>query len=269
MRHIILILIITISYSGNLERLYYHSKAKSHQPISKDEFIKAQQCFEILLKSNGDNSKCLKEISFQKIDLNNSKFALIDINSSGRGFYLFNTSKDAKYMLSMPHRFFDKNTGVIGMRLFRDNPFRVASFNTVNRHIVDLAHTEMTIFNALHIAYAKIYPNENIYQIHGFSDKNRKTTAGKKAKLIISNSNTPKISKLLSLKRCLSTVTDNIYLFSIDVKELGALTNAQYKSLLKLNDRNFFHLEHNRELRDELKKSKTLRQKYAKCLLSL
>ncbi len=269
MRYIILILLITISYSGNLERLYYHSKAKVYKPINKTQFIKAQRCFIKLLKSRGKNSQCLRDISLQKIDLNSSKFALIDTTSSGRGFYLFNTSQKAKDMLSLPHRFFDRDTGVIGMRLFRENSFRVASFNTVNRHIIDLAHTKQTIFNALHIAYAKVYPKDNIYQIHGFANKYRTSKEGKSAKLIISNSDKPQTEKLKSLKRCLSILTDNIYLFSIDIDELGALTNAQYNSLKRLHFRNFFHLEHNRWLRNKLKVSKAIRKEYARCLLSL
>jgi len=269
MKYIIFILFITISYSGNLERLYYHSTAKIYKPINKAQFSKAKRCFIRLFKSRGKNSQCLKDISFKKIDLNGSKFALIDTTNSGRGFYLFNTSKYAKDMLSLPHRFFDRDTGVIGMRLFRENRFRVASFNTVNRHIVDLAHTKLTIFNALHIAYAKVYPRERIYQIHGFANKYRKSKEGKSAKLIISNSDKPQIKKLKSLKSCLSILTDNIYLFSIDINELGALTNAQYNSLKKLHFRNFFHLEHNRWLRNKLKISKTIRKEYARCLLSL
>lgn len=261
------IVICSLAQGGILERLYYKSANKnSYQEISNKEFISMQECFYKVLNDN--NSSCLKQYGFKKIDIDNSIYAIVDTKKAGHGFYLIRKDSKSKYLLSLPHRFSDKNTGVIGMRLFREHSFKGAFFATATRRVKDMAHNTITPFNAFHIAYTKAYPDSHIYQLHGFTSKKRKTDSGKRAKIILSNGSKNYKQNLVKLSNCLKkSITPDVYIYGKDIMELGATTNAQIHSLHSLGFWGFTHIEMLYPIREELADKKSIRELFAKCLL--
>ena len=256
-----------IAQGGILERLYFHSANKnSYKEISSEEFLSLQKCFYNLLSEN--NSSCLKAYGFEKMDINDSVYAIVDTQKAGHGFYLIRKNSKSNYLLSMPHRFSDKKTGVIGMRLFRENSFKAAFFATATRKTKDMAHNTITPFNAFHIAYAKYYSKSHIYQLHGFATKKRKSKNGKKAKIILSNTTKRYSKNLITLSECLKkSITKDIFVYGQDIFELGATTNAQAHTLHSLGFWDFTHIEMAYPIREELANQKSIRDSFAKCLL--
>ena len=263
----IYIVIFSVAQGGILEKLYYKSANRnSYQEISTQEFLSMQECFYTLLSDN--NSSCLNEYGFKKVDIDASIYAVVDTKRVGHGFYLIRKSSKSNYLLSLPHRFSDKKTGVIGMRLFRDYSFKGAFFATATRRVKDMAHSKYTPFNAFHIAYAKAYPDSHIYQLHGFTSKKRKTSSGRKAKIILSNGSKNYKQDLVKLSKCLkSSITPDVYIYGKDIMELGATTNAQIHSLHSLGYWGFTHIEMLYSIREELTDKKSIRDIFAKCLL--
>ena len=252
---------------GMLEKLYFSSANKSiYKEITTKEFLGMQDCFFNLLRDN--NSSCLDSYGFKKIDIDNFVYAIVDTKKAGHGFYLIRKDANSNYLLSMPHRFFDKKSGVIGMRLFRDYSFKGAFFATATRHIKDMAHSTYTPFNAFHIAYAKAYPTSHIYQLHGFISKRRKTKAGKEARVILSSGSKRYTSSIINLSKCLKAyISNKTFVYGKDIFELGATTNAQAHSLHSIGFWGFTHIEMHSLIREQLANKKSLRAKFAKCLL--
>lgn len=262
-----LISIFNIAQGSNLEELYFDSANKNiYKEISQDEFISLQKCFYTLLSE--DNASCLNQYGFKRVDINSSIYAIVDTQRAGHGFYLIRKDTKSNYLLSMPHRFSDEKTGIIGMRLFKENSFKGAFFATATRHTKDMAHNRVTPFNAFHIAYALFYKSSHIYQLHGFSNKKRKSQNGKKAQIILSNGTKRYSDDLLKLSKCLKgSVAPNVYIYGKDIYELGATTNSQIHSLHNIDFFGFTHIEMSYPTRTDLAENKSVRDNFAKCLL--
>ena len=273
---IIFILLLSSLYSKvsnekSLKRVYYDSKASNFQPITPKAYVDSIELFRKVLQKAPtpqevqELSKLGIEIGFQS----KTMIALSTGSSMGQGFFIirYGLQGSIANMLSIPHRFYDKYTGVIGYKLMQKGSYRAIAFNTLHRKVVDMAHTPQTLFSAFHIAYGRNYPNESIYQLHGYSPAKRQKSKESKAHMIVSGAKTSPTLKAASLNRCFENQGYFSMLYGKDTFELGGTTNTQANLLAQIGYNNFIHIEINTLLREALKTSDTKLQTFRKCLL--
>jgi hypothetical protein len=246
-------------------RYYVDSKTDRYRGISSTEFTLGVEVFEKLLKNQAlDNmlKSQLNQLQLQYEKLSDARVILIDRLRQGRGFYLINYG-NRKNMLSIPHRFFDKKTGTIAIKLMIEQPYRAAAFNTVSRKVIDQAHTRDTLFQAFHIAYANTYPQEYMYQLHGFGKtKNKNDTTN----IIVSSTTVPATNRAKKIDSCLNIIGYNSKLYGESIFELGGTTNMQANLLRESGYWNFLHIELQYKVRELLNKDQLSRAKFSKCI---
>ncbi|MBC8412863.1 hypothetical protein H8E50_04230 [bacterium] len=192
----------------------------------------------------------------------------------GRGVYVVADSPELPVLIQVPHSFSDFDTDRIGMKLFRSGLFSAAAWNTLPRHAVsesesyDLAHEAVSYFNAFGKAFVKFRPYGYVLQLHGFNSNNRKTGAGRRAGMIVSDGTASPSDKLIRLTRCLQMKMDYpVYIYPYQVQELGATTNEQGKALRALGNEGFVHLEMSREARRGLLDKNKDMEGFSACLM--
>ena len=185
----------------------------------------------------------------------------------GRGFYCFRISSTSPIVIQAPHHRYDKGTGTIALKLFGESDVRAVAWNTLHRQEQDLAHEEETWLQAFTRATAKFEETLLVVQIHGFSNKLRKSEEARMAHLILSSgSDTPPAwfgpTSLLFIK---SFSEFSVLAYPFQVRELGATTNVQGK-LLRNGTTHFLHLECNPHFRKVLLDEDSLRSNLMECL---
>jgi hypothetical protein len=187
----------------------------------------------------------------------------------GRGFFLFRPGSESPQpvLLQAPHCGDDRFTGTIAMKLFLEQPVRAAAFNTVKRKQVDLSHRYDTQFQVLNDEFARVFPTGGIIQLHGFAVGKRKSAAGKKAGIIISNGTRNPPPVLKEAAKCLEQKTNaRVYLYGVNILELGATTNSQARSFAAMGFHGFIHVEMSLLWRQLLKENKESRETLFYCL---
>lgn len=171
----------------------------------------------------------------------------------GRGAYAFHTERKSRIVLQAPHRYNDLMTGSIATKLFHEQAVSAIALNTIHRSAIDLSHTPLHFINAFTSAVIKVQPDVAIFQIHGFTNKD-KTGAAKFAKIIISDSTKfpGRSARQSALELKTKFSAEHTRLFPIDVQQLGGTTNRQAEIAHGLGCPNFLHLELNREFREKL-----------------
>jgi len=253
----------------NMKKLYVKSRTKTYKPLTQREYWSAVSLFKSLLKApvlNETLSKEINQLHLELVKLKKNTYAITDTQREGGGFYIIRYKKVSKSMISIPHRFHDLKTGNIGYKLMRESSYRAAAFNTVHRKTMDAAHTEFTLFNAFHLAFAKTYPQESIYQLHGFSNTKRSTLAAQDAHIIVSSSSRYLTAAAQKVYSCLNKESGKCLLYGKNIFELGGTKNIQSMSLRDEGYRNFVHIELNSLMRDKLKKDAGLRARIAGCM---
>lgn len=176
----IMILCLSVLHANDrLSTLYFASKTTHHLPITSATFERSTELFERLLRTPNkhlSSSNLLRQTGLILSKTQEGFIVISEQKSRGNGFFVINPHPDAGGMLSIPHRYYDKKTGRIGLAMIRAKTHKAAAFNTVHRRVMDAAHTHLTLFNAFHLAYANVYPDDTIYQIHGFNAKKRRAT---------------------------------------------------------------------------------------------
>jgi hypothetical protein len=172
-------------------------------------------------------------------------------------------------MLQAPHQFYDLNTGKIANALFNDDKYQVKMLNSAQRYSsenADLAHQKLTIFSAFSEVFAQHNSQAKIIQLHGYSNKKRKTNAGRYADMIISNGTQYPDDYLRGLQVChrdeLGLVTR---IYGYDVFELGATKNQIGKRLNKKQAGQFIHIELSNVTRESFNDDSWLRG-FNKCI---
>lgn len=181
--------------------------------------------------------------------------------AEGRGFYVI-SQRGWPVLLQAPHRYMDVGTGAIVARLMEEHNFKAAAWNTVPRWYegtsgrvdADLAHTEVSHFNAFGMAFARVFPEGRVVQIHGFSQDKRRTASGRSASIIVSSGTRSPGVAAHAIANCLALMlpSETVLLFPRQVNELGATTNTNAQALRTAGFVNFVHIELSRELRENL-----------------
>ncbi|MEA3490918.1 MAG: hypothetical protein U9R27_03370 [Campylobacterota bacterium] len=270
----IIILLLSISIvvaKDDFKRYYFQSKSPTYQSINDREYQTAIKLFGVLFQNrqlNLNEKRMLHSIGLKTLLSDDEKMLLSDDEENGRGLYMIRYAKNRtpKNMISIPHRFYDIGTGVIGYQLMQEHSYRAIAFNTVHRKVMDAAHTPQTLFNAFHVAFAKHYADENIYQLHGFSHKKRKLTSRKIGEAIVSSASITPTKQAKNIDECLHAQGIDSLLYGRDIFELGGETNTQAETLRAYGFDNFIHIEMSSLLRKRLKESSVARQQIIECL---
>lgn len=196
--------------------------------------------------------------------------------ATGKGFYTI-AEHGAPVLLQAPHRDEDAGTGTIVAQLMEEHDFKAAAWNTVPRWYggvsgrvnADLAHIEVSHFNAFGLAFARVFPEGRVVQIHGFSRDKRSTASGRSASIIVSSGTSRAGAAARAIADCLaSTLTaETVLLYPTQVRELGATTNTNAQALRANGFYNFVHIELSREIRDALVADPNLRTRFAKSIV--
>ena len=196
--------------------------------------------------------------------------------ATGKGFYTI-AQHGAPVLLQAPHRDEDVGTGTIVAQLMEEHDFKAAAWNTIPRWYdgvsgrvdADLAHIEVSHFNAFGLAFARVFPEGRVVQIHGFSREKRSTASGRSASIIVSSGTKLAGFAARMIADCLaSTLTaETVLLYPTQVRELGATTNTNAQALRANGFHNFVHIELSREMRDALVADPDLRTRFGKSIL--
>ncbi|MDF1881521.1 hypothetical protein JHD50_09440 [Sulfurimonas sp. MAG313] len=272
MRYIVLLCVsfFILEAKSHMHNTYKQSKTKVYTEVSYEKYQSAIEIFIAILKNPSLNmykfSKELSSLGLEVLKFKNGFFCILDKTNKGGGFYIINETSTSGSMLSAPHRFHDFKTGSISYKLMIKGNYKAAAFNTVHRKIMDAAHTQVTLFNAFHIAFSRTYPQEAIYQLHGFSNKKRSTLAGQEADIIISNGSRYTNKRMQIIQKCLIKTDKKVALYGKNIFELGGTKNIQYKTLSQESYRNFVHIELNLYTRKEIVSQAELIENIIGCL---
>lgn len=194
---------------------------------------------------------------------------------AGLGFYLVASNPKYPVLLQAPHGYKDLETGELLLKLMVEQPFAAGAVNTVPRWYrqggykisADFAHLQATPFHAYTEAFAKVYPQGTILQLHGFAQEKRRSAAGRAADVILSAGQAKATPAVDQLHRCLTAALPyNIERYPADVAELGGTTNTIGALLRGMGHEGFVHIEMSYPLRRALLNDASLKQAFGQCL---
>ncbi len=186
----------------------------------------------------------------------------------GRGFYVFRPASRKPLALQAPHAVGDdRDTAEITFALLRHSGAVVAAWSTAPRRDNNLTGEPDTLFQRLTEVFARRQPEARILQLHGFSRSKRKSAAGKKADVILSNGTRQPPPHLDAFADCLShRLGLRTAVYPTQVRELGATKNAQAIALAAAGHAGFIHFEMARSLRRRLTTDATDRAALLTCI---
>ena len=269
------------------EMLHQAMQGGSYVLPSATEVAQAEQLFLNLLTEKKQQKPAWEKLGWQylPIELGNhlgSRQAIILREAAeqkrGRGFFVFlrgePSPEQALQALTVPHGFKDMLTDDIGAALFEEGNFRCAAFNTVHRWVKqddqrieqDLAREPSSYFTAFTRAFARSAPQGRLIQLHGFSQKKRKSAAGRRADFILSSGSRDAQQDIRLLSSCLGQTLDiTVLTYPEQVKELGGTRNISGKILRTMHHPGFLHLEMSHPIRKRLHKEILARKKFLQC----
>jgi len=265
-RLFLILSLLSSTIFASLHSDFIQSKTKVYQAMSYHEFELGTALFSLLFTNK--NPSLQKEYLHRlKLSLHRyeNTLVIVDTAKRGWGFYSIKTKISKGSLLSIPHRFNDISTAQIGQKLFLSYPYKAIAINTVSRKVLDMAHSDTTLFNAFHLAFIQNFSQEKTYQLHGFNPKNRTSAKGKTAMAILSSTHSPQ-TLTQNIATCMQGFQDKVFVYGQDIFELGGTTNAQAKVLKGKAYTAFTHIELSKDFRTRLRNTSSLRSYFHKCL---
>ncbi|MEK0161138.1 hypothetical protein WLQ65_18680 [Pseudoalteromonas piscicida] len=200
------------------------------------------------------------------------QFTLTPKSQSEAHGEVFYKPKHWPCVVSVPHRFHDKHTLTIGEHIFQHS-CQVLLNNTKHRYdgndtakTYDYAKQLHNIHTSAVVGFTSLHPTAKVFQIHGFSQKKRKTDAGKLSEIILSQGKTNDDS-LWKLKSCLVKQGYRALIYPQEVQELGGTQNIMHQ--LALPEYSFIHIELSYQTRKQLINNNQQLEQFTKCVQSL
>lgn len=192
---------------------------------------------------------------------------------TGRGIYLLRRAPTLPLAWQAPHSFKDLDTDQLALMLMLQGG-RAATWNTVPRYgengdrtDADLAHLAESYLAAFSRAFARVYPQGTVIQLHGFTPASRTSVAGQGADLILSAGHHFPGYRLRQAAACLAgRLPGGVLLYPDQVRELGGTTNQVGALLRRAGFADFIHMELSAALRRRLLDSAGLRDDFFACL---
>jgi len=211
--------------------------------------------------------------SWQETDID---ITLLEIEKRGWGEYRFSKTGDSGKVLQAPHRFYDKHTGTIARQLFELQGFTSIALNSLSRRTAvdrggvataDLAR----LSNSFHIAYSRafaaVYPQGQLIQLHGFSREKRASMEARQTNMILSTGGPWSSAYLLAIQDCFYASDWTSLRYPQQVRELGATRNSVGALLRNLGHGGFTHIEMDLDTRQQLSSDQGRLKSFARCLL--
>lgn len=253
-----------------------------HEPLSPHEIALQKALPAALITLATQAGLCWQWLNIMHLKQNHTVLLFMEQadTAQGQGAYLFALKNPLRFVIQAPHQYFDYATGRLALQFFFEQNLRAITLNTVHRNQTtqsDLAHQANSLFSAFTSAYAEIFSEKEankqkeqaleqkaesyLLQLHGFSNKHRHTEAGRKADIILSNgSRSPSLFLRQSQERMNNTSAFKVYLYGMDIDELGGSTNSSLAVLKPLNQQDhFIHIELSADTRKKLKLSRSQR----------
>lgn len=248
----------------------------TYQPPTRAELQQAEALFRDLFAGNyrDSNKDTASALGFLWGD-DESAISLSG-HEQGWGEYHFAKTGSSDIALQAPHRFNDKYTGAIAIRLFRQHGFPALALNSVSRRTAvardetlqaDMARLPDSLHSIFSRAFASRYPEGQLVQLHGFDAKKRASPEARQADIILSTGGPWSSKYLLNMQGCLNDNAWNTLRFPQEVRELGATRNSIGALLRNLGHGGFVHIELNLETRKQLINDENQLQTFATCLL--
>jgi hypothetical protein len=192
----------------------------------------------------------------------------------GRGAYVVRASP-SHLVVQAPHTFFDEGTFPLACELFHRGQARAFFFNTVHRykgapagsdgkHASDVAHSPLSLFQAMTEGLLDAIPRADVLQVHGF--QNREATARAVVSVGEKRPGSPLVARAARLLE--TAVGPRVLRYPEDTNELGATTNVQGVAVRHRGGR-FVHVEMDEGLRRELLGDAALRGKAFDALVAI
>ncbi len=256
------------------------SGTKTPARIGDGQFAHAQNIFASALEKDGLGTARLDEVGLVTGTISGADNAVLlsepDGECAGRGIYWLNEDAGSSLAITAPHRGSDRHTGTLAAALFLETGARAAGWNSSPRRAsatcaeaIDLARSKDHLFSAFTLGFAQAVPEGLIVQLHGFDGAKRESFAARDAVMILSNGTNQPTQRLLRLADDLSLAfaPQEVLVFPIGTKELGATTNAQAQLLQEAGFEGFVHIEISAGMRAALVEDAGLRGKLARALL--
>jgi hypothetical protein len=111
---------------------------------------------------------------------------------TGRGMYAVRVGKAHTLAIQAPHSGADRYTGEIALRLLQEGEAKAGAWRTVPRSKANLAHLDGTYFQAFTRAFAQVFPDGQLMQLHGFEQEKRAGRSVGDTDIVLSNGTTTK-----------------------------------------------------------------------------
>ena len=195
---------------------------------------------------------------------------------NGWGVVAVDSASDSRRILQVPHQYYDRGTGQIGLSLFKQGKARLVQWNNVVRYhdkqvasLSDMTKARRSSFTALALAIARHEQSWQLMQLHGFSEAKRQESRAKKAEIIISDGSYAPGAEMFNLQRCWHNHYATL-LFPENTRELGGTKNPSKAVLYQhrlLDHRlsQFLHIELSSSMRQQLKSTEVFKQ-WSDCL---
>lgn len=242
-----------------------YTKTAPYQPPTQKDVEKAQQLFYSLFTSSPTETDPTTWASLgfevQKV----GTFIIIleqKTAQTGKGIYVFNTSKPSSLVLEVPHRPSDERTGPIAAYLMEEGPFLAGAWNSVHRKKADLGKEDLSYFNAFTSAFGQAFPKGTILQLHGFDEETHDVGADIIFSATISDP--PPLFHLY--EKCLEKLPAVVLSYPNSVDVLGGTKNINAKKFREVaKDGLFLHIEMGLPFRERLLNDEALRRKFMSC----
>ena len=265
----------------SIKSLWQQKRAKRYNAYSSKQLQLAESVFEQLLL-NRLTEKILKQLrslnlSLTKVD---NYFLISEALPpyAGQGLYVIRVKGGGDILLQAPHSFHDLKTGNIAIKMMRENSIRALAINTVSRRYTtsegrkynaDMAHLAESLFVAISRAFANVYSDGKIVQLHGFNAAKRaqKRQREPRLEIIISNGTRAVSQRLILQKACLDKVFSiHSHVYPLDINELGGTTNSIGRAVRQMGFSYFEHIEMSLPVRQKLNRSEEMRRGLFECI---
>ena len=272
---------ISVAHASDLTKLWKQSLKGVFVAPSAQDFQQAKILFQRLFDGDEINPEAWSSLGMHVSILHDHKDVLIVVYEQenrqfGRGFFVVRKKmKDLPLLLQAPHTFKDLYTGRITLKLLLSGRAQAAAWNTVPRSYersgilvdADMAHRSNTFFVAFGEAFAQRYPTAKTMQLHGFSQKKRRSDAGMTADFILSSGNQRPNVSTQHLSRCLKkNISTQVKMYPVEVSELGGTRNVTARLLRNWPSHHFIHMEMSFEIRQAIRESKKIQGALLSCL---
>lgn len=192
----------------------------------------------------------------------------------GAGFYIIRPS-GSPVMLQAPHAYSDLHSGHLALQWMLESDYSALAVNTVSRHYLipdlhrkaDMAHLHNTYFISISSAFARLYPDADVLQLHGFNAAKRPVTEN--VNLILSSGTRFYSTELKQQANCLKQLSvPGVHTYPDEINVLGGTTNSIGRYLRRMNFSGFRHIEMSLPLRRKLIKNREMRDLLHTCFSS-